>query len=56
MELSNIFKNRTAVLITKHKKKVIFPALSQTRMNFKLLDTIDTDTFGTFTRAGAKRI
>lgn len=46
-----IFANRTAVLITKHKKeKVIFPVLAQTGINLKLLDTIDTDTFGTFTR------
>lgn len=51
MEHSDIFKNRTAVLITKHKKdEVIFPILAQTGMNLKLLDTIDTDTFGTFTR------
>lgn len=51
MKHSNIFANRTAVLITKHKKdEVIFPVLAQTGMNLKLLDTIDTDTFGTFTR------
>lgn len=51
MEHSDIFKNRTAVLITKHKKdEVIFPVLAQLGMNFKLLDTVDTDTFGTFTR------
>lgn len=47
----DVFKNRTAVLITKHKKdQVIFPILAETGMNLKLLDTIDTDTFGTFTR------
>lgn len=51
MEHSDMFKNRRAVLITKHKKgEVIFPVLTQTAMNLKLLDTIDTDTFGTFTR------
>ena len=51
MKHADIFKNRTAVLITKHKKEeAIFPALSQTGMNLKLLDTIDTDAFGTFTR------
>lgn len=51
MEQSDIFKNRNAVLITKHKKdEVIFPVLTQTAMNLNLLDTIDTDTFGTFTR------
>ncbi len=51
MKHSDIFRKRTAVLITKHKKEeVIFPVLSQTGMNLKLLDTIDTDTFGTFTR------
>jgi len=51
MKHPDIFKNRTAMLITKHKKdKVIFPVLAQTGMNLKLLDTIDTDTFGTFTR------
>lgn len=51
MKHLDIFKNRTAVLITKHKKdEVIFPVLAQTGMNLKLLDTIDTDTFGTFTR------
>lgn len=51
MKHPNIFKNRTAVLITKHKKEdVIFPVLAQMGLNLKLLDTIDTDTFGTFTR------
>lgn len=51
MKYPDIFKNRTAVLITKHKKdEVIFPVLAQTGMSLKLLDTIDTDTFGTFTR------
>ena len=51
MNYSDIFKNRIAVLITKHKKEeVIFPVLAQSGMNLKLLDTIDTDTFGTFTR------
>ena len=51
MSPPDIFKHRTAVLITKHKKEeVIFPVLAQTGMNLKLLDTIDTDTFGTFTR------
>ena len=51
MKYSGIFANRTAVLITKHKKeKVIFPVLAQIGMNLKLLDTIDTDAFGTFTR------
>ena len=51
MKHSDIFKNRTAVLITKHKKdEVIFPILAPMGMNLKLLDTIDTDTFGTFTR------
>lgn len=50
MKPSDIFKNRTAVLITKHKKEeVIFPVLAQTEIDLKLLDTIDTDTFGTFT-------
>lgn len=50
MKYSDIFKNRTAILITKHQKEaVIFPVLNQTGMNLKLLDTIDTDTFGTFT-------
>ena len=51
MKHPGIFANRTAVLITKHKKeKVIFPVLAQNGMNLKLLDTIDTDAFGTFTR------
>lgn len=51
MNHPDIFKNRTAVLITKHKKEeVIFPVLAQTGMTLKLLDTIDTDIFGTFTR------
>ncbi|NUM50881.1 MAG: hypothetical protein HUU48_07160 [Flavobacteriales bacterium] len=51
MKHPDLFANRTAVLITKHKKdEVIFPVLAQTGMNLKLLDTIDTDTFGTFTR------
>ena len=51
MGSNNIFKNRTAVLITKHKKEeVIFPVLEPMEMNLKLLDSIDTDTFGTFTR------
>ena len=52
MEHSDILKNKTAVLITKHKKdEVVFPLLAQTGMNLKLLDTIDTDTFGAFTLA-----
>ena len=51
MNYPDIFENRTAVLITKHKKEeVIFPVLSQAGMILKLLDTIDTDIFGTFTR------
>ena len=51
MKHADLFRNRSAVLITKHQKEsVIFPILAQTGMNLKLLDTIDTDTFGTFTR------
>lgn len=47
----NFFHNRTAVLITNHKKeKVIFPVLRKASMNLKLLDNINTDSFGTFTR------
>ncbi len=48
MGSNNIFKNRTAVLITKHKKEeVIFPVLEPMEMNLKLLDSIDSVTFGT---------
>ena len=51
MKHLDLFANRTAVLITKHKKEeVIFPVLASTGMKLKLLENIDTDLFGTFTR------
>lgn len=50
MEHSNLFKNRTAVFVTKHKKEnVIFPIFLKSDLNLKLVDSIDTDLFGTFT-------
>lgn len=45
-----MFKNRTAVLLTKHRKEdVIFPVLQEMGMYLKVEKKFDTDLFGTFT-------
>lgn len=45
------FNNRNALLITRHKKEeVVFPILKPLGMQLSVLDTIDTDQFGSFTR------
>lgn len=50
MKHSNLFKGRTAIFVTKHKKEnVIFPIFSKSGINLKLVESIDTDLFGTFT-------
>lgn len=50
MRYSNLFTGRTAVFATKHKKEsVVFPILSKAGIHLKLVDSIDTDLFGTFT-------
>lgn len=47
----DLFKNRNAALITKHnKEKVIFPVLELLGMQLLVLNSFDTDRFGTFTR------
>ncbi len=46
-----LFKGRNAVLITNHQKEqVIFPVLKPLGMKLSVLDSIDTDQFGSFTR------
>jgi hypothetical protein len=50
MKHPDLFKNRTAVLLTKHQKEeVIFPALKETGMKLTVEKTFDTDQLGTFT-------
>lgn len=50
MKHLNLFKGRTAVFVTKHKKEsVVFPTFSNSDIKMKLVDSIDTDLFGTFT-------
>ncbi len=45
------FNNRSAVLITLHKKEeVIFPLLKPLGMKLSVFNSIDTDQFGSFTR------
>lgn len=47
MKHPDLFANRTAVHITKHKKdEVIFPVLAQTGINLKLLYIIDSSVIG----------
>ena len=51
-----LFKNRTAVLLTKHQKEdVIFPVLQATGMLLKVEKTYDTDLLGTFTNEIARQ-
>lgn len=51
MTAHTFFNNRRALLITKHKKEeVIFPALQPLGMQLAVLNNIDTDQFGSFTR------
>jgi hypothetical protein len=46
-----LFNNRSAVLITMHKKEeVIFPLLKPLGMALSVFNSIDTDQFGSFTR------
>lgn len=45
-----MFKNRTAVLLTKHSKEdVIFPVLQEVGLQLKVEKNFNTDLFGTFT-------
>ena len=51
-----LFNSRNAVLITMHKKEeVIFPLLRPLGMQLSVLDTVDTDQFGSFTRDIARK-
>jgi len=51
-----LFKNRTAVLLTMHEKEdVIFPVLQETGMLLKVEKTFDTDLLGTFTNEIARQ-
>jgi len=51
-----MFKNRTAVLLTKHRKEdVIFPVLKETGMNLEVETSFDTDLLGTFTNEIARQ-
>jgi len=51
-----LFKNRTAVLLTKHSKEnVIFPVLQETGMCLQVEKTFDTDLLGTFTNEIARQ-
>jgi len=51
-----MFKNRIAVLLTKHRKEdVIFPVLQEMGMHLKVEKTYDTDLLGTFTNEIARQ-
>lgn len=51
-----LFKNRTATLLTKHRKEdVIFPVLQEMGMHLKVEKTFDTDLLGTFTNEIARQ-
>ena len=50
-----LFKNRTAALLTKHRKEdVIFSVLQELGMHLKVETTFDTDLLGTFTNEIAR--